>query len=255
MCHPKVFIYVLIVATIAVLSGCTGKKRKDRLTIATAANVQFAMEELINAFEVETGITCEMIVGSSGKLTAQIKNGAPYDVFLSADMKYPQSLEEAGLTIGGAEIYARGELVIWSQVPDLTPSLELLASTEIKHIALANPKVAPYGKAAMAVIKQVDDEGSLSDKLVYGESISQVNQFVLSKVCEIGFTSKSSVLSAKEQGRWSPLPSANYPPVNQGVVIVQHDNQDMEKNANQFVRFLKSNKGAGILSVHGYIIP
>lgn len=114
---------------------------KSSLTIATAANMQFAMSALVEAYEAETGTDCEIILGSSGKLTAQIQQGAPYDLFFSADTKFPEALQASGNTIGEPVIYAQGQLVLWSMKENLLVSLDQLSSKEVSHTALANPKL------------------------------------------------------------------------------------------------------------------
>ena len=143
----------IIAIGIAITSCGRSPAESQELTIATAANVQFAMEEIIQAFSQDHGIPCEMIVGSSGKLTAQIVQGAPYDVFVSADMKYPQNLLGNNKTWDTPVAYAYGKLVLWTLDEDLTPELDQLKEPEVKHIAIANPRNAPYGVAAMQVLQ------------------------------------------------------------------------------------------------------
>jgi len=158
---------------------------EPKITIATAANMQFAMEELITAFTDKTGIPCTMVVSSSGKLTAQIIAGAPYDIFVAADMKYPQEIYEKGLAQRPPKIYAYGTLVLWSLLDEVIPSLPILEENIINHIAIANPKTAPYGKAAKMILEEKGIYNTLEEKLVFGESIAQTNQFILSKAVEI----------------------------------------------------------------------
>ncbi len=150
------------------LTNTNSKISKGNLTIATAANVQFAMQKLIRTFTQETGIKCHMILSSSGKLTAQINAGAPFDVFVSADVKYPQELYENGLTQEPPKIYAYGKLVIWSFNEPIDSSFEILASEKIQHIAIANPKTAPYGAAAVEALKHYGVYQTTKEKLVFG---------------------------------------------------------------------------------------
>src|SRR5690606_14994708 len=122
--------------------GCSSDKGQ-KLTIATSANMQYAIPELVLAFTRETGVQCEVIVSSSGKLTAQIVAGAPYDVFISADMKHPEALFKKSLTTAKPEVYAEGKLILWTTNDEINPSIEILTNKQIKYIALANPKTAP----------------------------------------------------------------------------------------------------------------
>ena len=250
MKNPFIFIFLFI------MTAC-GNQKPQRLTIAAAANVQFVMQDLIDLFTLKTGIECDVISGSSGKLTAQIKEGAPYDLFISADMKYPEELYRSGLTTSSPKPYAFGTLVLWTMMGDLPqPTISMFGhegGAKIKHIAIANPKIAPYGEAAVEVLKYYQLFDSLQPKLVFGESISQVNQFVISKTAEVGFTAKSVVLSQRMtgQGRWSDVPPESYPPIAQGVVVLK--NGDVEK-ASEFYDFLFSAEGRTVLEKYGYAV-
>ena len=226
-----------------------------KLTIATAANMQFAMEALTQAFMTQTGIECETIVSSSGKLTAQIIEGAPFDVFVSADMKFPVKLFEKGITTSTPKIYAYGKLVLWSMYDGKLPTIEQLNNPEIKHIALANPKTAPYGVAALEVLEHHQILDQVKPKLVYGESIAQANQFITSKAAAVGFTAKAVVVSPqiKGKGKWIELDTAIYTPIAQGIVILKNDKATNEK-AQQFYEFLFSEKGKNILTTFGYLV-
>ena len=237
---------------ITILIACNVRKEPN-LTIAAAANVQFAMEELTGLYIQKTGERCDVIPSSSGKLTAQIKEGAPYDLFISADMKYPEELYRSGLTTGPPKAYAFGKLVLWTMMESLQPTPALLTDNRVKHIALANPKTAPYGEAAIAALQFLHLYELAQPKLVFGESISQVNQFVISKTAEVGFTAKSVVLSPKMkgQGQWSEVPQEAYPPIAQGVVVLK--NGQLEK-AEAFYSFLFSAEGKAVLEKYGYAV-
>ncbi len=229
---------------------------KSKLTIATSANMKFAMEELISSFEKENGIECEMIVGSSGKLTAQIKEHAPFDIFVSADLKYPEELYRSGFSESEVIIYAYGKLILLSVKKNIIPDLNDLNRKEIRHIALGNPKTAPYGTAAMEVLKKKKLFSDLKDKLVYGESVSQVNQFILSGVAEAGFTAKSVTMSPniKEEGNWIEIAPELYQPIAQGFIIL-NNRKDHLKEAQIFQKYLLSEKGKEILNKFGYRLP
>ncbi len=223
------------------------------LLIATAANMQFAIPPLLKSFTATTGISCEAIISSSGKLTAQIKGGAPYSVFLSADMKYPEILHKEGLTTALPKIYAYGTLVLWSISESDNLSMDLLTAPSIQHIALANPKTAPYGKAAMEVLQDLNLSISLKEKLVFGESIAQTNQFITSQVAEVGFTAKSVVVSPniKDKGQWIPIDATLYTPIEQGIVLLKNV-PDKQAEAQLFYDFLLSDEGQAILQEYGY---
>ncbi len=241
----KHWLYFLLI----ILVGCKGNTSTDSLLIATSANMQFAMEEIAESFTEESGIECELIVSSSGKLTAQLVEGAPYDIFVSADMKYPQLLEDRNLVASEPIIYAYGKLVLMTMKDDLTPTLDSLGSYVIRHIAMANPENAPYGRAAMQVLKNLGLDKELKDKLVFGESISQTNQFIMTEAAEFGFTSMSSVksIAMKENGNWVEIDKELYEPIEQGLVMLNDSEVSRE-----FVRFLTSGKGREILVKYGY---
>jgi len=223
--------FILFIAILA----CDSKNSK--LRIATAANMQFAMTELIKSFETETGIQAEMIMSSSGKLTAQIEAGAPFDLFFSADLKYPEELETRGLS-NSPVVYAYGRLIKWEKT-----------GSEGQLYAIANPKTAPYGKATEAYLQAI---GQALPDVVYGESVSQVNQFILSGTVDIGFTSLSSVMSDKFEGEgtWELIPDSLHYPIAQAYVTL--NNSDLKDQAAAFIQFLGSDTAKGILEAYGY---
>lgn len=240
--------------SVFILMAC-GQQKNTKLTIAAAANVQFAMEELTAQFTKKTGIECRVIHSSSGKLTAQLKEGAPYDLFISANMKYPDELHRSGLTTAPPRPYAFGKLVLWTMMDELFPTnleIQKLADNQsVKHIAIANPKTAPYGEAAVEALHFYNVYDALQPKLVFGESISQVNQFVLSKTAEVGLTAMSVVLSPKikGQGQWSEVPQDAYSPIAQGVVVLK---KGQVEKAEAFFDFLFSADAQAVLKRYGY---
>ncbi len=235
-----------------ILFSCSSPSTKDpELIIAAASNTQFALAEITERFTEKTGVECQLILGSSGKLTAQIRQGAPFDIFLSADMKYPDALFGEGFGKERPGIYAYGKLVLWTKDENLEPSLLNLEDSRIRHIAFANPDTAPYGKAAMQVLRTYGWHDKLKHKFVFGESISQVNHFVDKKAAEIGFTALAVIqgLPEQKQGKWEELPPTSYSPIAQGAVIV-HETEKAEL----FYRFLFSKEGQDILKKYGYSI-
>jgi molybdate transport system substrate-binding protein len=249
----KCFSWVLIGIMLFALS-CKPEEKQQKLNIATAANMQFAMEELTQAFTKQSGIKTELILGSSGTLTAQIMAGAPYDVFVSADVQYPLYLHEQGYGYKAPDTYGYGQLVLWTCKEGISPSLPNLRQESVSHIALANPDLAPYGRAAKEILIQEGLYDSISQKLVYGESIAQTNQFIRTGAAEIGFTALSVVLSPKIKGtgKWSLLPAEKYSPIAQGILVLNLEETSL-KNALKFHTFLKSENGQRVLEKYGYL--
>jgi len=239
------------------VSGCETRTTKsgnqNSLTIAGATNIQFALKDLIAEFEAESGISCNSVISSSGKITAQIQQGAPYDIFVSANLKYPRELYEKGYALAPPRVYAEGKLVLWSLRKGYKPTLEGLKSDSIKRIAVANPKTAPYGEAAIGVLQKHQLYQEVRDKIVFGESISQINQFITTGAVQVGFTSKSTVLSPKirNMGNWTEVDEGSYEKITQGAVIIKRDNQDTV-SCLRFYKFLFSPKAKMILEGYGY---
>lgn len=228
----------------------------QKIRVAVAANAQFVAQALKQSFEKRNQTKVELIVGSSGKLTAQITHGAPYDIFLSADMKYPENLYKAGATINKPQVYASGSLVVWSiQNNGLENGLSSLTSSSIKTIAVANPATAPYGVATIQALKKAGIYGAVKDKIVYGESISQVNQYLLSGAADVAFTAKSVVMdpALKQKGRWVGVPDNLYLPIEQGMVILQYASKNLQ-SVKAFYEYLISPEGKSIFKSYGYSV-
>lgn len=240
------------------LLAVTLPARAESLTVAVAANVQYAFDDLRMAFKKETGNEVRPVYNSSGKFAAQIMNGAPFDVFLSADMAYPEKLHGAGFTTAAPRIYAYGALVLWTmQDLDLGHWQRVLTEPEIAKIAVANPKTAPYGAETMNALAHLKLDAALRPKLVFGESIAQTNQYIYSTAAEAGFTAKSVVLSPAMhgKGKWIDLPKDAYQPIAQGAVILKHGQQNHPALARQFYDFLFSGKSRAIFERYGYLLP
>ncbi|MFT6807525.1 MAG: molybdate transport system substrate-binding protein [Saprospiraceae bacterium] len=213
------------------------------------------MKALVAEFGKQSSISCEIIVGSSGKLSAQIKEGAPYDIFVAADMKYPQNLFDSGHVTKAPKPYAYGRLVLWTAKDDIKPSIAILNADRVQHIALANPKTAPYGRASMEIMRNYKILDEIEDKFVYGESVSQTNQFILSQSAEIGFTALSVVMSPslKNKGSWTAISDSSYTLIEQGASIINRKNESKE-GAVTFYRFLYSPEAKTILKQYGYSV-
>jgi molybdate transport system substrate-binding protein len=236
----------------------------QELRVAAASDLTAAMEKLAPAFEKQSGIHVRVSFGSSGNFFAQIQNGAPFDVFLSADSSYPEKLLQAGQAEPKSFTpYARGRLVLWaakstglrlptSHGKTLDGGLDFLKAATVHKIAIANPEHAPYGRAAVAVMQHFKVYDQLKSKLVLGENISQTAQFAQSGSADVGFLGLSGALSPAmaNSGEYVLLPDDSYPPIEQAAVVVAASrNKDQ---AQRFLKFLMSAEGQGILKQLGF---
>ncbi|RYZ97955.1 MAG: molybdate ABC transporter substrate-binding protein, partial [Sphingobacteriaceae bacterium] len=186
-------------------------------------------------------INTDVITGSSGKLVVQIKNGAPYDIFFSADMHFAQILYDGGLSLDKPVAYATGSLIICSTKKEITTNWQkLLPDAGINKIAIANPVIAPYGKAAREALDAVHLLEKINDKLVYGESIAQVNTYIVTGVVDAGFTSQSLLYDdgLKTKLYWQPVDPKTYTPIKQGMVILKRAAQNAD--AKKFYQYILS---------------
>ncbi|MEH6305390.1 molybdate ABC transporter substrate-binding protein [Olivibacter sp. CPCC 100613] len=231
---------------------------QPKLTVAVAANMQYAAQELISEFNKTEDITINIVLGASGNLSQQIMHGAPFDIFIAADEEFPRKIAANGFSLEPPKIYAQGILVLWTAKPNLSLSedLTLLQSEKIKSIAIANPKTAPYGQAAIALLKKRGIYEKVSSKLVTGESITQTSHFIATKNADIGFTAKSIVISKKmkEVGKWLTLNIQDYPPIRQSAVLLKYAQTHHESDAKKFYNFLYSEKANAIYQKFGYVI-
>lgn len=232
------------------------KVSAGEITIAVAANVSYAIEALKKEFNVVyPQAQVQVILGSSGKLTAQIKHDAPYGLFMSADMKYPEALYREKIAVTEPVVYAQGALAFLSvKDQNYTVGMNILESKEIKKIAIANPQNAPYGVAAAEALKNAGLYEELKEKFVYGESISQTVIYATT-AADIGLIAKSSLLSPqmseyKENIHWSDVNETLYTPINQGMVILKKGEGNPEVKA--FYDFMLSEKAKEILKNFGY---
>jgi molybdate transport system substrate-binding protein len=231
----------------------------SEITVAAAADLNSALSEIAASFKKQTGITVKLSFGSSGALAQQIQNGAPFDLFFSADMDYPRQLVDAGQAEASSLYrYAVGGLVLW--VPADSPldvehkGMNVLADPAIKKIAVANPQHAPYGRAAVAAMKHVQLYDQVSDRLVMGENVSQAAQFVESGNAQVGFIALAHVTSPAMQGKgkyWQ-IPAEAYPPLDQGLVIISRSRR--KKQAAAFVDYIKSPSASKVLSRYGFTV-
>ncbi len=229
------------------------------ITIAAASDLTFVFKDLGARFQKDTGNSVKIAYGSSGNFFSQIKNGAPFDMFFSADVAFPEKLQAAGLTEPGTLYeYATGKLVIW--VPsksrlDLSKGLQALLNPSITKIAIANPLHAPYGAAAIAALRHEGLYDQVKSKFVMGENISQTAQFVESGNADVGILALSLALAPamKDRGRYVEVPASDYPPIVQAVVIIKAARN--KELANQFLRYLKSPATVALMKQYGFTPP
>lgn len=229
-----------------------------QITVATAASVQFAMEDLLDAFAKRQGTRSKAVYGASGALVSQIRNGAPFDVFVSADKAFPDSLRAAGHAAGKPEVYGYGKLVLWTlgDAP-LDPALSNLKDPSFRVIALADVKRAPYGREAAKAMKKAGVYEAVEARLVYGENISQVSQYVLTRNADVGFNAKSIVAAPemRGKGRWVEVDSTLYDRIAQAAVMTRRGYETNAKASAAFLEFMRSAQGRKILAGHGYGLP
>ena len=236
---------------------CAAQRRQIR--VAAAADLQTALPEVARAFEADTGTHVEMVFGSSGNFFAQIRNGAPFDLFLSADNDYPRTLEDSGLVLPNSRIvYGRGRIALWmspnSPCDPRREAWKCLSDSSVKKIAIANPAHAPYGRAAVASLRAAGLYDQLKEKLVLGENISQAAQFMQSGNVQAGIIAYSLALSpAMRAGKWWEIPAGLYPAIEQsGVILKAAKNQQA---ARQFLTFVTQGPGRAVLERHGFLAP
>jgi molybdate transport system substrate-binding protein len=227
----------------------------QNLKVAAAANLQPVIEVLQKEFKQKTGIEIEPIIGSSGKLAAQIRNGAPFDIFLSADMAFPENLYKEGLSPKAPAVYAYGSLIICStQDIGFVNWERILLTPRIKKIAIANPATAPYGAAASELLQKKGILDNVKSKMVYGESIAQVDTYITTGVVEVGFTTQALVKGPanKTQLYWKVIDPKSYAPIQQGMVILKRAESNPE--AEKFYQYILSADAKRIFEKYGYRI-
>jgi len=239
----------LVVAFAIFAAVAAGAAPGQTIRVAGAADLQPVLPPILEQFKQATGIDAQVTYQASAALTTQIQNGAPFDVFLSANLEYPQKLISSALaeglgdgTAGTSIVYAKGALVLWTRkdahLPD--PNIDLLRSPQVRHLAIANPDRAPYGKAAVAFLRKLGLYELVKPKLVVAENISQAAQFVDSGNADAGLISLTSALTPRlsADGRYFLIPADQYPPIEQGAVLVSKTQQRVA--AKKFLVFLMS---------------
>ena len=222
--------------------------------VAVAANFSKPMTEIVSQFEKATGHSAKLSFGSSGKFVSQLENGGPFEVLLSADEKGPEKLEQAGLTVPNSRfVYALGKLVLWSATPNFVDDKgKILMTSNFKHLALADPKVAPYGAAAIDVLKKMKLFEKLQPLFVQGENIAQTYQFISTANAELGFLALSQVIkNGKIVGGSSwIIPDNLHAPIRQGAVLMKKGAENPAARA--LIDYLKSIPALAIIKKYGY---
>lgn len=222
--------------------------------VAVAANFTEPAKEIAARFEARSGYNLSLSFGASGQFFTQIANGAPFEVFLSADAERPQMAETEGLAVPGTRFtYATGRLALWSKTPGLVDSGgAVLSRRSFQKIAIADPKAAPYGLAAVETMRKLGVYDRLSARLVTGVSIAQVYQFVDTGAAEVGFVALSQVVNHREGSRWI-VPASNHAPIAQQAVLLKTGVDNAAARA--FLQFLKGPEAKAIVRRYGYVAP
>jgi molybdate transport system substrate-binding protein len=248
-----IFPRTVLFNTLLGFSLLSGQADADEVRIAVAANFTDATRQLVPLFEEATGHTTRISYGSTGKLYSQIEHGAPFELFLAADTKRPGKAEREGLAVPGSRfVYARGRLVLWSIKPDLFNDAEgYIKGTDFKHIALANPKTAPYGLAAEQVMQHLGVLSQLTPKLVKGDSISQTFQFVVTGNADAGFVAMAQIKGWQgNKGTLWEVPADYYAPIEQAAVLLKRGEHNPAAIA--YLQFLKSDTARAVIEGYGY---
>lgn len=245
------------IQSIATLVAALALGAQAQIVVAAAANVKPAMDEIVPAFQKATGTTAKATYGSSGKFATQIRAGAPFDVFVAADASFPDSVVKWGQGIGKPIVYARGIVVLWTSVPGLDPAdLSILKDPRVAKIAIADPKLAPYGRNAVLALEKAGMMDGIRPKVVWGENIAQVATYAATGAVEAAFPAKSQALeNLAGNGRWADIDTTLAAPLPQAVVVLKHGKDNNPKTAKAFADFLLSPVAREIWKRNGYLLP
>lgn len=240
---------------VALLSGVTA--HAEKITVAAAADLKFALEEIVTAFSAaHPADEVTVIYGSSGKFHAQIRQGAPYDLYFSADIAYPRALQKAGFAASGVKTYAFGRIVVWSPGNPAEPmTLAALAAPNITRVAIANPRHAPYGKRAVEALQAAGVWKSVEPKLVYGENIAHTAQFVQTGNAQAGIIALALALSPelRNSGAYRLIPDTLHAPLEQGFMITKRAGNSAL--ARRFAAYMDSPAARAVMTRYGFILP
>lgn len=250
-------IIVALVALLTASGGCRGQAAENTfapLTVAAAADLTFAFQEIGQRFQAESGIAVTFTFGSSGQLAQQIEHGAPVDVFASANMALVEDLVQKGMAYSDTlALYARGRIVLWTR-PDSPlhlQRLEDLVVADVRRIAIANPDHAPYGIAARQALQKLGLWDALRPKLILGENVRQTLQYAETGNVDAAIVALS--LAVQTQGKWHLIPEELHVPIDQGIAVVKGTRRPAE--ARRFVQFVLGKEGRAILQKYGFVIP
>jgi len=249
---------LLLTAIVPIGAAAQGRSVAPTLLVAAAADLSSALKEIADGHQKKSGVEVKLSFGASGALTQQIQNGAPFDLFFSADMDYPRQLIAASQADGATLYqYAVGKLVLWAPADsplDLEhKGMNVLLDPSVKKIAMANPQHAPYGRAAVAALKHYGLYDQVSSRLVLGENVGQAAQFAESGNAQVGFVAlaHAAAPAMKGKGKYWEVPVDAYPPLTQGVVVLAHSQH--KKEAADFLQYVKDNPD--VLKKYGFTLP
>lgn len=249
-----------MLSRLAVLALLCSTGFGQQITVAAAADLSHALPEIAARYKNQTGQEVKLTFGASGNLTTQIRNGAPFDIFFSADEDYPNQLIDAGLADKSTLYqYAVGRLVLW--VPNDSPldlsklGIQALLDPTVKKISIANPQHAPYGRAAEGALRHFGIYDQISSRLILGENVSQAAQFVESGNAQAGLIALSHALAPamKTKGRYWTVPLGTYPTLNQAAILLSHSKQ--QGAARKFLEFVRSREVSSLLESYGFSLP
>jgi len=228
----------------------------QKVKVAAAADLRYAMDDIVKAYKAaKPNADIEVIFGSSGNAYTQISNGAPFDIYFSADIMYPRKLKEAGLAITEPRLYAIGRIVLWSSTLDVSKGLGILTEKPNIKIATANPEHAPYGERAVEALKYYKLFDKVEKQMIYGENISQAAQFCLTGNADAGLLALSIVLSPamSTQGKYYLIDYKTHKPLEQAYVILKQAKDNAEAYA--FTEFVATKPGREIFEKYGFTLP
>lgn len=246
-----------ILLTIACILLSSATAHAEKITIAAAADLKFAMDELVTGFKKsQPGNDVDVVYGSSGKFHTQIQQGAPYDIYFSADIAYPRELQKKGFAAYEVLPYAFGRIVLWSNsMAAAKMTLADLTDPKIARIAIANPKHAPYGKRAEEALKAAGIWEKVQPKLVFGENIAHTAQFVQTGNAQVGIIALALAMNPElsKQGGYYLIPESLHNPLEQGYVITRRGGN--KPLAKKFAEYMSSKPARAVMAKYGFVLP
>jgi molybdate transport system substrate-binding protein len=248
----RIFIFFVLIVWMVASSA------QAQIVVATAANMKYAMEELRADFSTSKKIEVKAVYGSSGKLVTQIKNGAPFDIFVSADVGYADSAVKWGYGASKPRIYAFGKLALWTMKNlDLKKGLSVLTDSGIGKIAIGDPKVTVYGPASIEAMKKAGVYDKVKAQFVFADNIAQVAEFIVTQSADIGLTAVSIAMSEPMHGKgtWVAVDSSLYSPIGQAAIMLKYGDDNNPEIMKAFYEYLYSERARAILKQFGYSLP